>query len=131
MKAPGSRIGRLKQEALRAGAPGVAPFAPVSAEEAVAGAVENAADGAGIVDDAVRLSALNDGEALNGPAVDDSAFPRGSVAEPGKFVEIGEVDDVFAVEVGKAVTAAQIQRIVAVVKQAHGALFVGGVREGV
>ena len=42
-----------------------------------------------------------------------------------------EVEDVGAVEVGRAVTAAQVKRIVAVVEETQAALFVEGMRVGV
>ena len=44
--------------------------------DAVEGAVEDAADGARVVDDAVGLAALDDGEAMNRPAIQHLARQR-------------------------------------------------------
>jgi len=99
--------------------------------DAVAGAVVEAANGAGIVNDAVRLAALDDGQAGDGPAVGQATAHGSELKEFGELVEIGEVDDVLAVEIGEAVAATEVGGVVAIVEEAHGALFVGGVGEGV
>ena len=49
----------------------------------------------------------------------------------GKLEDVVEVDDVGAVEVGRAVAAAQVERVVAVVEEAQAALLVEGMRPGV
>ena len=87
-------------------------------------AVEDAADRARVVDDAVGLAALQDGEALKGPAIGQPALPRRLGEEFGQFVEIGEVDHVRAVEVRIAIARTQVEWIVAVVEKTHGALFI-------
>ena len=49
----------------------------------------------------------------------------------GNLEDVVEVDDVGAVEVGRAVAVAQVERIVAVVEEAEAALLVERVRVGV
>ena len=53
------------------------------------------------------------------------------VDEVGQPVDVVEVDDVGAVEVGRSVAVAQIERIVAVVEEAQAALLVERMRVGV
>ena len=135
----------MKQSGLSAGRPALVPLWPVSAllwsatrrqrndgiGDAVGDAIVDASHGAGIVDDAVGLSALQNGDAAKGPAVGEFArqakTPRRSCASE----QVVEVDDMGAVEVRIAVGRAQIERIISVVEQAHGALFIQRVRVGV
>jgi len=86
--------------------------------DAVGGGVVDAADGAGVVNDAVRLAALQRGDAYQRPSVDELAEEGMLVGEAGNAEDVVEVDDVGAVEVGRTVAAAQVKRIVAVVEEA-------------
>ena len=99
--------------------------------DAIRGRVVDAADGAGVIDDAIRLAALQHGIADQRPAVGDLAFERVLVGESGNLDHIVEADDVRAVEVRRAIRAAQIERIVAVEEEAQPALLVEGVRPGI
>ena len=64
-------------------------------------------------------------EALERPAIRQLALATmTSREEIGQLVEISEVEHVRAVEVRRAIAAAQVQRIVAVVEEAQGALLV-------
>ena len=48
-----------------------------------------------------------------------------------EFVDVTEIENVSAIEVGRSVAGAQIERIVAVIEETHAALFVGGMGVGV
>ena len=93
--------------------------------------VEDAGHGAAEVDDAVGLTALQDGEADQRPAVGEVAFDIVLVDEVGQLVDVVEVDDVGAVEVGRGVSVAQVERVVAVVEEAQAALLIERVGVGV
>src|SRR5579862_2010384 len=67
---------------------------------AVVGAVVDAADCAGEVDDAVRLTALENGETYERPAINEVAFERMVVYEVGQREYVIEIDHVRAVEIG-------------------------------
>ena len=71
----------------------------------------------------IGLAALNDSDAVSAqPLV---TCPRASAVGAARELEdVIEVEDMRAVEVRRAVAIAQIERIVAVVEEAHGALLV-------
>jgi len=92
--------------------------------DAIVDAIEDAAHRAGVVDDAVGLSALQHSAAVKAPSVGHFALQRGGGKELRQFIVVAEVEDVGAVEIGGAVGRAEIQRIVAVEEQAHAALLV-------
>ena len=82
---------------------GVQPAASgtIGIRDAVIHAVENAADRAGVVNDAVGLAALDDGDTSNRPSIGDLAFndesPRKKLWQ---LVSVGEINNVRAIEVG-------------------------------
>ena len=89
----------------------------------VVGRVIDAADSARIIDDAVRLAALEHGQAHQRPPVDYLAGQLFFVGQVGRLEDVVDADDVGAVEVRRAVAAAQVQSIVAVVEQAQPCLL--------
>src|SRR5579862_53159 len=99
--------------------------------DAVVDAVKNAADRTGIIDDAIWLAALNHGQTGKSPSIGELAFQSRSPEECRQFVVIGEIDDMLAVEIREAIAGAQIEGVIAVVKQSERALFVGGVGVGI
>ena len=67
--------------------------------DAIVNAVEDAAHGAGIVDHAVGLSALENGAPVKAPSVGQFALQRGPGEELRQFVVVAEVEHVSAVKV--------------------------------
>ncbi len=95
--------------------------------DAVVDAIEDAAHGAGIVDDAVGLSTLENGTPVNCPSIRQLALQRGRGKELGQFVVVAEIENVSAVKIRRPVGRAQIQRIVTVEEQAQAALLIQSV----
>ena len=149
LRPPAGRSGRVKQAASSAGCPPAgdpcAGGACLGASwrcsrwrqrndgvgDAVGGGVVDAADGAGEIDDAVGLAALQHGQAYERPSVDHLPSQVCLLAKSGILEHVVEVDDVGAVKVGRTVAAAQVEGIVAVVEEAEAALFVEGMGPGV
>jgi len=99
--------------------------------DAIRDAIEDAAYRAGKVNHAEGLAALQHSDAVQAPAVDEVALQSALGHQLGQLVGVGEVEHMFAVEVGQAVAGAQVGRVVAVIEETQSALLVGGVREGV
>ena len=99
--------------------------------DAVESAVVEAAHRAGEIDNAVRLTALDDGDPSERPVVEHLSGEGPLVVELRQNEAVGKVEYVLAVEVGGSVAAAKVIGIVAVVEKSQCALLIGGVREGI
>ncbi len=67
--------------------------------DAVVDAVKDASYRACVVDDAIRLAALEHGDSLNGPAIRYFTFERGRGVELGKLVDVAEIEDMGSVKI--------------------------------
>lgn len=75
---------------------------------------------------------MENADSFDDPTIGEAPFEgRGIGGEFWQFIDEIEIEDMGAVEIGRTVGLAKIERIVSVVEQAKGALLVGRVGVGI